>query len=91
MNRPNLMIKVVATPEGVRAVEALIAEGININITLMFSLDHYEAVANAYIRGPAAMPRAVPGRLGGIVLRQPGRHEDRSGARRDWYCQMPSP
>ena len=51
VNRPNLMIKVVATPEGVRAVEALIAEGININITLMFSLDHYEAVANAYIRG----------------------------------------
>jgi transaldolase len=51
VNRPNLMIKVVATPEGVRAVEPLIAEGININITLMFSLAHYEAVANAYIRG----------------------------------------
>jgi transaldolase len=51
VNRPNLMIKVVATPEGIRAVETLIAEGININITLMFSLDHYEAVANAYITG----------------------------------------
>jgi len=51
VNRPNLMVKVVATPDGVRAVEALIAEGININITLMFSLDHYEAVANAYIGG----------------------------------------
>jgi transaldolase len=51
VNRPNLMVKVVATPDGVRAVEALIAEGININITLMFSLDHYEAVANAYIKG----------------------------------------
>jgi len=51
VNRPNLMIKVVATPEGVRAVETLIAQGINVNITLMFSLDHYEAVANAYIRG----------------------------------------
>ena len=51
VNRPNLMIKVVATPDGVPAVEALIAEGININITLMFSLDHYEAVANAYIKG----------------------------------------
>jgi transaldolase len=51
VNRPNLMVKVVATPDGVRAVEALIAEGININITLMFSLDHYEAVANAYVRG----------------------------------------
>lgn len=45
------MVKVVATPEGVRAVEALIAEGININITLMFSLQHYESVAHAYING----------------------------------------
>jgi transaldolase len=51
VNRPNLMVKVVATPDGVRAVEALIAEGINVNITLMFSLDHYEAVANAYVKG----------------------------------------
>jgi transaldolase len=51
VNRPNLMIKVVATKEGVQAVEALIAEGINVNITLMFSLSHYEAVARAYIRG----------------------------------------
>jgi len=51
VNRPNLMIKVVATKEGVQAVEALIAAGINVNITLMFSLSHYEAVARAYIRG----------------------------------------
>lgn len=51
VDRPNLMIKVVATREGVAAVEALIAEGINVNITLMFSLRHYEAVANAYMRG----------------------------------------
>jgi transaldolase len=45
------MIKVVATPEGVRAVDTLISEGINVNITLMFSMRHYEAVASAYIRG----------------------------------------
>jgi transaldolase len=51
VNRPNLMIKVVATKEGVRAVEALIAAGVNVNITLMFSLSHYEAVASAYMRG----------------------------------------
>lgn len=51
VNQPNLMIKVVATKEGIQAVEALIAEGINVNITLMFSLRHYEAVAGAYIRG----------------------------------------
>jgi transaldolase len=51
VNRPNLMIKVVATKAGIQAVEALIAAGINVNITLMFSLAHYEAVASAYIRG----------------------------------------
>src|SRR5258708_9049628 len=51
VNRPNLMVKVVATKDGVAAVEALIAEGIKINITLIFSLRHYEAVAAAYIRG----------------------------------------
>jgi transaldolase len=45
------MIKAVATKDGVAAVEALVAEGMNINITLIFSLRHYEAVASAYIRG----------------------------------------
>jgi transaldolase len=49
--RPNVMIKVPATQEGVPAVEVLTAEGINVNITLMFSLEHYEAVAQAYLRG----------------------------------------
>lgn len=51
VDRPNVMIKVPATPPGIQAIEALIAEGININSTLMFSMAHYEAVANAYIRG----------------------------------------
>lgn len=51
VDRPNLMIKVVGTAEGVAAVETLIAEGLNVNITLMFSLRHYDAVAAAYIRG----------------------------------------
>src|SRR5450755_3783386 len=51
VNRPNLMVKIPSTVQGVQAVEVLIAEGININITLMFSLDHYEAVAQAYLRG----------------------------------------
>ncbi len=51
VNRPNLMIKVPATKEGIPAVEALIADGINVNITLMFSLAHYEAVAQAYLKG----------------------------------------
>jgi len=51
VSRPNLMVKVVATKDGVAAVEALIAEGVNVNITLIFSLRHYEAVAGAYVRG----------------------------------------
>ncbi len=49
--RPNVMIKVPATPEGIPAIEELIADGVNVNITLMFSMSHYEAVARAYIKG----------------------------------------
>jgi transaldolase/glucose-6-phosphate isomerase len=48
---PNVMIKVPATPAGVPAIETLISEGININVTLIFSLAHYEAIARAYIAG----------------------------------------
>jgi transaldolase len=59
LSRLNVMIKVPATRAGIAAVEALTAQGINVNITLMFSLDHYEAVANAYLRG-----------LSGLVGRQ---------------------
>ncbi len=51
VDRPNLMIKVPATAEGIPAIEALIAAGINVNATLMFSMDDYEAVAQAYVRG----------------------------------------
>ena len=45
------MIKVPATPAGIPAIEELIATGINVNVTLMFSMGHYEAVARAYIKG----------------------------------------
>jgi len=51
INRPNLMLKIPATKEGIPVIETLIAEGININITLMFSVDHYEAVVRAYLNG----------------------------------------
>lgn len=51
VNRPNLMIKVPATLAGIGAIQALIADGINVNATLMFSLGDYEAVAQAYLRG----------------------------------------
>jgi transaldolase/glucose-6-phosphate isomerase len=51
LDRPNVMIKVPATSEGIRAVEALTAQGININVTLIFSVPQYEAVAEAYVAG----------------------------------------
>lgn len=65
VNRPNLMIKVVATPAGISAVEQLIGEGINVNITLMFSQQHYEAVAQAYLRGAARAPE--PSRIASVA------------------------
>ncbi|MFO7919174.1 MAG: transaldolase [Anaerolineae bacterium] len=51
IDRPNLLIKVPATPAGIPAIEQLIGEGVNVNATLIFSQAHYEAVAKAYIRG----------------------------------------
>jgi transaldolase len=48
--RPNLLIKIPGTAAGVPAIEQALAEGINVNITLLFSIPAYEAVANAYIR-----------------------------------------
>ncbi len=49
VDRPNLMVKVPGTDEGAVAVESLLTEGININITLLFSIANYERVARAYI------------------------------------------
>ncbi len=51
VNRPNVMIKVPGTAEGIPAFEQLISEGININVTLLFSQVVYQRVAEAYIRG----------------------------------------
>jgi transaldolase/glucose-6-phosphate isomerase len=51
VDRPNLMVKIPGTVEGVPAIEACIRAGININVTLIFSIDAYEASARAYIRG----------------------------------------
>jgi len=49
VDRPNLMIKIPATPEGIPAIQQALTDGININITLIFSLDDYRSVADAYI------------------------------------------
>lgn len=51
INRPNLMIKIPGTPEGLPAVETAISEGINVNVTLLFSVQAYIDTAWAYIRG----------------------------------------
>ena len=49
--RPNVMIKVPATEAGLPAIEQLIADGININVTLLFAISRYEQVVEAYLRG----------------------------------------
>ncbi len=51
VDRPNLMVKVPATPAGIPTVRQLIARGLNINITLLFAVDVYEQVVDAYISG----------------------------------------
>ena len=49
VDRPNLLIKIPATPAGIPAIQQALSEGININITLIFSLENYRQVADAYI------------------------------------------
>jgi transaldolase/glucose-6-phosphate isomerase len=51
LDRPNVMIKIPGTPEGVPAIEQAIYEGININVTLLFGIEAYADVAEAYIHG----------------------------------------
>src|SRR3984957_15471358 len=56
VNRENVMIKVPGTPQGIPAFQQLISEGININVTLLFSQDVYKRIAEAYI---AALEQAA--------------------------------
>ncbi len=51
VDRPNVMIKIPGTQAGIPAIEETIAAGINVNVTLLFSVQNYEEVAQAYIRG----------------------------------------
>ena len=60
LNRPNVFIKVPATSEGLPAIQQLISEGINVNVTLLFGLPRYRQVAEAYIAGLEA--RAAHGK-----------------------------
>jgi transaldolase / glucose-6-phosphate isomerase len=58
VNRPNLMVKVPATPAGIPAIHHLIGRDLNINITLLFAVDVYEQVVEAYISGLEDLARA---------------------------------
>ena len=58
LGEPNVMIKVPATPAGLPAIEELTRRGININVTLLFSIERYEQVIDAYIRGLDARAQA---------------------------------
>ena len=66
VSRPNVMVKVPATPAGLPAIRTLISEGININVTLLFARDAYEAVAHAYLEGLEALDQNG-GSLAGVA------------------------
>ena len=51
IGKKNVLIKVPATPQGIPAIERLTGEGVNVNVTLLFAVKRYEAVAEAYLRG----------------------------------------
>lgn len=93
VNRPNLMIKIPATPEGMPAIEELIAGGYKINVTLIFSIGCYEQVAEAYIRGlerrsgsgddlsiPASVASVFISRIDTLVDDMLANHEDQTSA-----------
>ena len=62
VNRPNAMIKIPATLEGLPAITATLAKGISVNVTLIFSLERYEQVIDAYIEGIAQAAKALEGK-----------------------------
>lgn len=65
VGRPNLMIKIPATSEGLPAVSATLAAGVNVNVTLIFSLANYQAVAEAYFAGLEKLAVKGPSVKGG--------------------------
>jgi transaldolase len=58
INKPNLFVKIPATKEGVPAINTMISEGRNINVTLIFGIDRYDEVIEAYISGLEALVKA---------------------------------
>jgi transaldolase len=81
IDRPNLFVKVPATAEGVPAIRQLIGEGININITLIFSLARYGEVMDAYLAGLEAAPD--PARVASVASFVVSRGDSEVDARLD--------
>jgi transaldolase len=65
LQRPNVMIKVPATPAGIPAITELIGSGVNVNVTLIFGLENYKAVAEAYLVGLEKLLSSGPSVQGG--------------------------
>ena len=68
VSRPNLMIKVPATPAGIPAITELIGSGVNVNVTLIFGLENYKKVAEAYIAGLEKLSQSGPTVKGGHAV-----------------------
>jgi len=67
LNRPNVFIKVPATTEGLPAIQQLIGEGINVNVTLLFGIPRYRQVVEAYLAGvEARAAQAKPVKTNGL-------------------------
>ena len=86
VDRPNLFIKIPATEAGLPAITATLAEGISVNVTLIFGLDRYSAVMEAFLAGleQAKANGHDLSKIGsvGVVLRLPGRHRGGQAAGR---------
>ncbi|MCC5862183.1 MAG: transaldolase [Gammaproteobacteria bacterium] len=65
VDRPNVMIKIPATPEGLKAIEATLADGINVNVTLLFAVSRYLEVLRAWRQGVARL--AAPGSVASVA------------------------
>ena len=78
VDRPNLMIKIPGTAEGAPAIEELLYRGVNVNVTLLFSIEAYQMRGRGLAEGAGASscrgPTGEQRRLGGEFLHQPHRH-----------------
>jgi transaldolase len=67
VSRENVMIKIPATQEGIPVIRTMISEGRNVNVTLIFSLDRYQQVMDAYIEGLETLAATTAGSLSGVA------------------------